>query len=171
MISNLPKVTKVKDFNFRWDTLIELIQRKGYTKIAEIGVETGITADHILKSCKVESYFAVDPCMNEPFFHSCFGKEISFFKMTSAEASVFIKDGCLDLVFIDGDHTYSFVKQDIQLWLPKVRKGGIISGHDYNDCGWTGVKQAVDEAFTSKEIFVIPDEMPNGRRCVWWIQL
>jgi len=37
----------------------------------------------------------------------------------------------LDFVYIDGNHEYSFVKEDISLWYPKVKKGGIVSGHAY----------------------------------------
>ncbi len=39
----------------------------------------------------------------------------------------------LDLVFIDGDHSYECVRQDIDSWMPKVRPGGILAGHDYNN--------------------------------------
>jgi predicted O-methyltransferase YrrM len=42
-----------------------------------------------------------------------------------------VPDGSLDFVYIDGDHTYSGVRADLQLWTPKVRSGGIVSGHDY----------------------------------------
>lgn len=37
----------------------------------------------------------------------------------------------LDFVYIDANHAYDFVKEDIELWYPKVKKGGIVSGHDY----------------------------------------
>jgi predicted O-methyltransferase YrrM len=50
--------------------------------------------------------------------------------MTSKQAAKAIKDESLDLVFIDGNHGYSAVKEDIELWYPKVRQGGILSGHD-----------------------------------------
>lgn len=54
------------------------------------------------------------------------------------------QDGALDLVYIDGDHTYEGVAKDLAAWYPKVRKGGIICG---DDIGWPGVKKAVDEFF------------------------
>lgn len=41
-------------------------------------------------------------------------------------------DDSLDFVYIDGNHAYEYVKEDIRLWYPKVKKGGILSGHDYN---------------------------------------
>lgn len=40
-------------------------------------------------------------------------------------------DGSVDFVFIDADHSYEGVKKDILAWLPKVKKGGVLSGHDY----------------------------------------
>ena len=49
-----------------------------------------------------------------------------------------------DLVFIDADHAYEAVAADIKAWLPKVSRGGILAGHDY-DGGWPGVVQAVNE--------------------------
>jgi predicted O-methyltransferase YrrM len=67
-------------------------------------------------------------------------------EMSSGDAAQFFNDNSLDMVFIDGDHTYKGVKQDIDTWLPKMKKGGIICGHDY-DIGWPGVVQAVDETF------------------------
>lgn len=50
--------------------------------------------------------------------------------MTSESAARIFKDGILDLVFIDADHSYGSIKQDIELWLPKVKAGGILCGHD-----------------------------------------
>lgn len=62
-------------------------------------------------------------------------------------ASKWIADESLDFVFIDSNHSYEAVKQDINDWTPKVRKGGIVSGHDYYNGKWNkmGVIQAVDE--------------------------
>ena len=57
-----------------------------------------------------------------------------------------------DLVYIDGMHTYNQVKKDIQNYLPFIRKGGFIAGHDYSST-WLGVIDAVNQTVG------IPDEI------------
>jgi len=52
-------------------------------------------------------------------------------RTTSYEASKLIPDNSLDFVYIDANHAYKFVKNDIIYWWPKLRVGGIFSGHDY----------------------------------------
>jgi predicted O-methyltransferase YrrM len=52
-------------------------------------------------------------------------------KKTSMDALVDIPDLSLDFVFIDADHRYNSVKEDVDGWSKKVRMGGIVSGHDY----------------------------------------
>lgn len=71
-------------------------------------------------------------------------------RMSSALAAPHFDDGSCDVVFIDMGHTYEEVKQDIELWLPKVKPGGIIAGHDYH-FSWPGVVRAVNEKFTDIE--------------------
>lgn len=68
-------------------------------------------------------------------------------KMTSLEASKKFKDKSLDFVFIDASHEYEDVKQDIIHWMPKVKSGGVIAGHDYypDHPDWGGVYKAVNE--------------------------
>lgn len=52
-------------------------------------------------------------------------------KMTSMEAVQKFENESLDFVFIDGSHEYEDIKDDIIHWLPKVKPGGILAGHDY----------------------------------------
>jgi hypothetical protein len=52
-------------------------------------------------------------------------------KMTSMKAVNRFENGSLDFVFIDGSHEYQDIKNDINAWLPKVKKGGVLAGHDY----------------------------------------
>ena len=67
----------------------------------------------------------------------------------SVDASKIVQDESLDFVFIDAAHDYKSVVLDIKCWFPKVRKGGLVSGHDYggrrNKLGYFGVNKAVDE--------------------------
>jgi hypothetical protein len=56
----------------------------------------------------------------------------------------------LDFVFIDANHSYESVKNDIEIWYPLIKPGGFISGHDYGV--YPGVSQAVNERFTNIEL-------------------
>jgi len=77
----------------------------------------------------------------------------------SAEVGEHWDRGLVDLVFIDGDHTYQQVKKDIQMWLPHIVEGGIICGHDYGWEKWPGVKQAFDEEMAEFERISLTDHL------------
>ena len=68
--------------------------------------------------------------------------KIVFLEKTSAEAAKEIEDNSLDFIFIDADHTYDSVIHDLTVWYPKVKCGGLISGHDYI---MTPVENAVND--------------------------
>ncbi|GFE71053.1 hypothetical protein CFPU101_36630 [Chroococcus sp. FPU101] len=57
------------------------------------------------------------------------------------------EDNYFDWIYIDGNHLYEFVKQDLELYYDKVKKGGFITGDDYGKGGWWqgGVTKAVNE--------------------------
>lgn len=86
-------------------------------------------------------------------------------RMTSMEAAATVTDGSLDFVFIDANHTYPFVKEDIEQWSKKVRIGGIVAGHDYYvfSSGEDGVIKAVDEYVKANgvDLQVIPWDKSN----------
>ena len=59
----------------------------------------------------------------------------------------------LDFCFIDADHAYESVSKDIDAWRPKVKRGGILAGHDYIHEPGFGVVQAVNERFARFEVW------------------
>ncbi len=62
---------------------------------------------------------------------------------TSLEVVDFFKDGSIDAVFIDADHSTDGVTKDLLLWVPKVKKGGVILGHDWDGIWGKFVRPAV----------------------------
>ena len=92
------------------------------------------------------------------------GERAKIIRKDSKEAAKAIPDGSLDFVFIDADHTYEGCKGDIEAWLPKIKKGGFISGHDYENTDYPawGVKRAVDERFGTPE---------KGLNFTWRVQV
>jgi predicted O-methyltransferase YrrM len=67
-------------------------------------------------------------------------------RMPSLDAARRFDDGSCALVLIDAAHEYDAVKNDIRAWWPRVAKGGMLAGDDYD---WPGVQRAVNEAFGS----------------------
>jgi hypothetical protein len=80
----------------------------------------------------------------EVFLNNMGNRKYESMKALSYEASLHFDNESCDVVFIDMEHTYNAVKNDIELWLPKVKTGGYLAGHDYSN-DWLGVIQAVDE--------------------------
>ena len=83
-------------------------------------------------------------------------------RMESTQAAQYMLDKGIapDFVFIDADHRYEAVVQDIKAWGAVLRKGGILAGHDYWP-SWPEVIRAVDE--------LVPDrQLVTGG--IWWTQ-
>jgi len=57
-------------------------------------------------------------------------------RATSEKAFEIFTDNSLDFAYIDANHAYDFVVQDIKLWYPKIKPGGYLLGHDYIDLDW-----------------------------------
>lgn len=73
-------------------------------------------------------------------------ERLSLLRKSSREAAAIVADSSQDFVFIDADHRYESVLEDISLWRPKVRSGGLICGHDFC-AGWPSVIRAVQKSF------------------------
>lgn len=99
---------------------------------------------------------------------SRFGEKAIILRKPSVEAAKEIQDKTLDFVFIDADHSYEGCKADILAWAPKVRDGGLLCGHDYNNVEYPcfGVDRAVDEF---SESINVPIEL--GENFTWFIRL
>lgn len=76
---------------------------------------------------------------------------VSHHVATSEEAAAFMAveniHGPFDFIFIDADHSYEGVRDDIQRWWPKLKPGGVMAWHDYRHNDYPGVEKAVDEIF------------------------
>ena len=117
---------------------------------AEIGVDRGRYSKWLLLKNRKLKLFCIDPylvyseyiethhkgvkAMNASHEHAKqrLGKlNCEIIVKTSMEALGDFEDNSLDFVFIDGNHSFEYVVDDIAGWSKKVRPGGIISGHDY----------------------------------------
>ena len=75
-------------------------------------------------------------------------EKINIVRTLSWEAANQYNDGSVDFVYIDASHDYISVMKDLKAWFPKIKNGGIISGHDYP---LIGVFSAVNEFFTTEK--------------------
>jgi len=76
---------------------------------------------------------------------------VNYSRGKSLDALEFVKDGELDFIYIDGDHRYKGVLADLDGWKPKLRAGGVMSGHDWS---FKTVRQALVEVFKDKEVVI-----------------
>jgi predicted O-methyltransferase YrrM len=82
--------------------------------------------------------------------------------------------GPIDCLFIDADHTYASVRDDLSAWWPHLKTGGVIAGDDYLSQWYPGVTRAWDEfeqsrgqAFTRTET---PNSNPPGMTFIWGVK-
>jgi len=144
--------------------LVKLWKELGYKVGAEIGVAKGEFSDLMFKGIPGLKMYLVDPYYDYPggkkyarehpemkkMSHKLMkGRDVVWLEEKSETAFNKIPDKSLDFVYIDGNHEYNWVMLDIILWERKVKRGGIISGHDYNTHGYPKhirqVKKAVDD--------------------------
>lgn len=84
--------------------------------------------------------------------------KINIIRGDSGGSAEQFEDESIDFLFLDADHVYDRVKSDIEAWLPKIKIGGIIAGHDYCEAH-DGVIQAVDEIFGDDMCKIYLDEL------------
>jgi hypothetical protein len=95
---------------------------------------------------------------------SRFGQRYNHVRGSSAQAAQVLNVE-LDFVLLDAERTHAAVFQDLNLWFPKLRNGGVIGGHGYGAPSSTGVKAAVDGFFASRGL-TVHAEPAN----VWWVE-
>lgn len=76
-------------------------------------------------------------------------------KGDSAETASLYEDESLDFVFIDASHDYESFRKDLIAWFPKVKVGGMISGHDFAD-PYPGIMRAVRDHLAEEKVGVTP---------------
>ena len=131
----------------------DLLEIEDFKTAIEIGVQSGAFSDKILRSWKsVEKYHLVDPWETQRNYEDVAnvgqseqdklmnyvrdrfsiyeGRVIQIRKYSQDAVSMF-ENGSIDFIFVDARHDYSAVLEDITLYWPKCRKGGIMAGHDY----------------------------------------
>jgi hypothetical protein len=152
-------------FIWRWEVIGGICLTNGYRYGAEIGVSTGRFTTFLCMLLPDMRMIAVDPWVPQPDnegketwtqgwnheksykafkakVEASFPSRVQIIRDFSVNAAKLVADGRLDFVFIDADHSYEACKADIEAWTPKLRRGGLLAGHDYQ---WPTVARAVNE--------------------------
>jgi len=149
----------------------------------EVGVNEALFSEIFLSAWKGKLYLMVDPWIayaEEEYIDSAnlpqqmqevayvsaknrmsvFGDRAEFMRMTSLEASRLMADGILDFVYIDARHDYFDVMMDMMAWWPKLKRGGILAGHDFQ---MSLVRYAVLEFCRKMNLFLYGthDDIPS----------
>lgn len=144
-INELLQTPRVYNFDLNYNNgvncvsgLIDLCNKyiKPTDTIVEVGSFQGVSSRTIALHC--EKLYCVDPWEWEATIHAeqIFDSILSEYpninkiKLKSQEASLLFEDHSLDLVYIDGDHSYNALKNDISYWINKIKINGYIAGHD-----------------------------------------
>ena len=99
----------------------------------EVGVDIGENAADILSSwSNVVKLSLVDPADNIHDRFKAEGDRVKLFHKYSVDGAKEFEDNTLDFVYLDGDHSYNAVKDDLHSWYPKLKVGGVICGHDFS---------------------------------------
>lgn len=124
--------------------------------LVEIGSFSGVSTS--MFACVCEFVYAVDPWSDYSEINSGFLNQaesefdnrmkqysnVEKIKLKSEDAVKLFPNESVDVVYIDGEHKYESVLFDIQAWLPKIVKGGLLCGHDYIE---DGIQKALKNTF------------------------
>ena len=150
----------------------------------EIGSYKGRNALNILKELNVEKLYIIDPYEDYEFYKKRepdknsetlskayseakkrlkkYSNKIIFIRKFSHDAVNQIP--MADFIYIDGNHDYAFVKQDILDYFPKLNKNGILAGHDITNHDFNrDILKALLEFYNKTGI------LPTISRTDWWI--
>ena len=128
--------------------LAVLFGELGFRVGAEIGTEQGVYAEMLCRANPGLRLYCVDPWLAyrgyrdhvsqsqlDSFYEAVKVRlaayDVRLVRAFSVEAAMGVEEGSLDFVYIDANHDLLHVIEDITAWAPKVRPGGIVSGHDY----------------------------------------
>jgi len=165
---NVPDGTKVQKLKgTKRNDLYPIFNELGFKLGAEIGVNRGKNAEKIIESIPDLELHIVDCWERRNSLRETherlkrFGSKVVTVEMYSMDAARYYNDEHFDFVYIDANHYFDFVMQDIIEWSKKVRPGGIVAGHDYYHSGTEGVAKAV-KAYTKahriKPWFILDNE-------------
>jgi len=170
-----------KTYSDRRDWTVRLLSGIKCPVVVEVGVHKADYGCLVLDIVPDMIWYGVDPYMpygirgqKNPSYEgwdalhqkvlgkmSRFGERFVLVRKTSDEAVNFIPND-VDFVFIDGNHDYDYVQRDLRSYEAKIKKGGIMSGHDYNTGPGVAIAEYVEEHGRN---IIHEDFDPCG---VWW---
>ncbi len=132
--------------------LKHLIETNNFRIMIEVGIDTGKTTFHLLDTIPQLTIYAVDTDISKFYNVSVkekYGDRLVPIQGYSFQVADQFADNFADIIFIDADHSYASVKKDILKYMPKLKKGGLLTGHDID---YPGVNKAVNEVIKDFDV-------------------
>jgi len=130
--------------------LRHLIEEYNFTTMAEVGVRDGRTTFYLLDNCPNLIIYGIDLSISG-FYNKQIKEKYKDRLVPIQGNSSLVVDQIpnVDLVFIDGDHSYNGCSADIRAYRSKVKSNGLLSGHDID---FPGVNQAVTQLVINYDV-------------------